>query len=89
MFVRRVRTVPDVFPVKADIVVDCIPSFVGENSAMDVTAHTIVPYLVHRWRKYPIEIWPNTTMKGLMQIAENVMGIPVAVHNDTLSDPYR
>jgi hypothetical protein len=45
MFAGRVRTVLEVYPMKAGTVVDCILSFVGENSVMDNSDRTAVPYL--------------------------------------------
>jgi hypothetical protein len=83
MFTGRVRAVPEVYPVKHDTVVDCSPSFAADSPVLDVSMYTAVPCLVHRGRKYPIEVWPDVPKESLIQLASNAMGAPVVIHNDT------
>jgi hypothetical protein len=56
MLLGRVRVVPGTYPLKEDTVVDCIPSFVGQTTALEVPQLRAVPYLAHGRRKYLVEV---------------------------------
>jgi hypothetical protein len=50
---------------------------------MDNSALTAVPYLGHKWRRYPIEVWPDVTPQDLARVAANVMETSIAVYENT------
>jgi hypothetical protein len=56
IFKGRVRTVPEVFPPCDDTIVHCIPSFVPETGHLEESKYTVVAYLSHHGKRYPIEV---------------------------------
>jgi hypothetical protein len=82
-FGGRVRTVQDEFPPKDDTIVDCIPSFVRETGHPREEEHTLIRYLVHHEKKYPIEVWPEISRNDLIAAASNIMNGPCHVHEST------
>jgi hypothetical protein len=84
LFQGGVRTVPEVFPPRDDTIVHCIPSFVPETWHPDKFKYTVVPYLLHHEKRYPIEIWLNISPEDLANGASNITRGPCRVHDSTM-----
>jgi hypothetical protein len=55
-FQGRVAIQPEVMPVRSDSIVTCYPSFVPEIAGTGIQIPTVVPYLEHKGKLYPIEV---------------------------------
>jgi hypothetical protein len=89
VLIGRVRVVSERYSLTEDSVVDCIPSFVGAPAIPDASHAILIPYLVHGGWKYPVAVWPDTSMDDLMRIASDIMMVPFQVHTGTRTDPVR
>jgi hypothetical protein len=77
------RRASQYFDGRVRTIVNCIPSFVPETDHPQEGEMTAIPCLVHHERKFPIEVWPNTTRNDFIIAASNTMNGPCRVHDST------
>jgi hypothetical protein len=58
------------------VVVDCIPSFVRPSAIQDESQFTVVPYVVHHGKRFPVEVWLDVREADLANVATRMTGIP-------------
>jgi hypothetical protein len=83
LFIERVQTVPETFPLRDGTIVNCIPSFVPPTNHSDESKCAVVPYSTHQEKHYPIEVWPDIPSTDLANAASSVMGYLCCVHGST------